>query len=98
MSLLNTQLQNVNVKTLQLRHFCISHFPAFNLYLVTTSQDIFEEDSIPFNQFGFCITTATFKQRLGWFLSVGDCEFQFEFDELNTLCTFLNVKAPIVEA
>ncbi|WP_215641283.1 hypothetical protein [Vibrio alginolyticus] len=53
MIVLETEVQNVNVKTLTLRHFAVSHVPAFKLCYITTT-DIFEEVVVPFNHYDGC--------------------------------------------
>ncbi|HHX8689994.1 TPA: hypothetical protein ACVO33_000393 [Vibrio diabolicus] len=88
MVVLETEVQNVNVKTLTLRHFAVSHVPAFKLCYITTT-DIFEEVVVPFNHFGYCISTFENNQESFGYLSVGDYEFRFESDGHEVLCRFL---------
>ncbi|WP_229637754.1 hypothetical protein, partial [Vibrio parahaemolyticus] len=100
MIVLETEVQNVNVKTLTLRHFAVSHVPAFKLCYITTT-DIFEEVVVPFNHFGYCISTFENNQESFGYLSVGDYEFRFESDEHEVLCRFLGMtpsKATALEA
>ena len=63
MVVLETEVKNVNVKTLTLRHFAVSHVPAFKFCYITTT-DIFEEVVVPFNHFGYCISTFENNQEV----------------------------------
>lgn len=93
MVVLETQVDNVNVKTLTLRHFAVSHMPAFKICYITTT-DIFEEVVVPFNHFGFSVSTFESSDERFGYLSVADYEFRIESDELEPLARFMGLTLP----
>ena len=88
-----TQVQNVTVKTLKLRNFAVSHIPAFKICYVTTI-DIFDEIVVPFNHLNYFITTFKNTFECFGYLTVGDHEFRFEFDEIQSIYSFLGLPLP----